>query len=185
MRRIAITAACAAGIGAVIVAAAGATQAASITPTSIAGAKLGLPASAYKHLFGTPFRTELAPGGGPFTRLVFTKRKVAVYFWNGGDHGIEVITWNKADRSATGIGPCSSIARLKAAYGSKVKPLPSSTINGAVYVYQAGQVLFAANGKPPHPTTHVTAVAVYSAPLFHDPKAPNYAGFFILSTPNC
>jgi hypothetical protein len=157
----------------------------SITPTSIGGAKLGLPASAYEHLLGAPFRSEVVPFGAPFTRLVFTRRRMAVYFRNGFDKGVEVISWNRADRSATAIGPCSSIAQLQTAYAGKVKPMPQNTIKGAVYVYHVGNTLFAANGKPPHPTKRVTAVAVYFPSLFHDPKAVGYAGFFILSTPNC
>ena len=59
------------------------------------------------------------------------------------------------------------------------------SLNHAVYVYHVGNLLFAANGKPPHPTKRITAIAVYNPTLFHDPKAASYAGFFILSSPNC
>ena len=56
--------------------------------------------------------------------------------------------------------------------------------NGAVYVYHVANILFAANGKP-HPSTHVTAVATYWPSLFHEQKPTGWAGFFILSSPNC
>jgi len=157
----------------------------SITANSIAGAKLGMPAAYYKAAFGRPYSTEPAPGGGPFSRLVFAKRKIAVYLWNGADAGVEIVSWNRADRTVQGIGPCSSIAHLTASYTSKVLPVPANTINGAVYVYHVENILFAANGKPPHPSTHVTAVATYWPSLFHQQKPTGWAGFFILSSPNC
>jgi hypothetical protein len=156
-----------------------------ITHTSIAGVKLGQQEKTYERLLGEPFQTEPAPGGGPYTRVVFERRKVAVYFFNGFDSGIEIVTWNKTDRSTTGIGPCSPIRALKAAYGTKVRPAPANTINGAAYVYHAGNTLFAANGKPPHPSKQITAVAIYAPALFANSRPAAYAGFFILNTPNC
>jgi len=156
-----------------------------ITANSIAGVKLGLPSNAYIQTLGTPVRADAGLAGGAFTRLVFTKRKIAVYFSNQADEGLEVVTWNKTDQSTNGLGPCSSITQLKATYKTRLKPMPSNTINGAVYVYHVGNLLFAANGKPPHPTKRITAIAVYNPTLFHDPKAASYAGFFILSSPNC
>jgi hypothetical protein len=157
----------------------------SITANSIAGAKLGKPAAYYKAAFGAPYSNEPAPGGGPFSRLVFAKRKIAVYFWNGADAGVEIVSWNRVDHTAQEIGPCSSIAQLTASYGSKVVPVPTNTINGAVYVYHVATILFAANGKPPHPSTHVTAVATYWPSLFHQQRPTSWAGFFILSSPTC
>ena len=157
----------------------------SITANSIGGAKLGMPATYYKAAFGAPYFSEPAPGGGPFSRLVFAKRKIAVYLWNGADAGVEIVSWNRADHTAEGTGPCSPIAHLSASYGSKALPVPTNTINGAVYVYHVANILFAANGKPPHPSTHVTAVATYWPSLFHEQKPTGWAGFFILSSPNC
>jgi hypothetical protein len=160
-------------------------QVSPITANSIGGVKLGLPANAYIETLGTPVKAETGLAGGSFTRLVFAKRKIAVYFSDQADKGLEIVTWNKTDRSKNGIGPCSSIAQLKGTYKARLKPMSANTINGAVYVYHVGNLLFAANGKPPHPTTRVTAIAIYSPALFHDPRAAGYAGFFILSSPNC
>ena len=150
----------------VLVAAAFAAPAATIQPRSIAGAKLGLRASAYKRLFGTPVRKDAMRFPTNWTRLVFTKRKVAVYFPPNGK-AVEVATWNANDKTARAIGSCSSILRLKAAYGTSLKRSEPSTIGNRVYAYTVGKLIFAAAGRDPKPgpSKHVTAVALYSGPL--------------------
>ena len=88
-----------------------------------------------------------------------------------------VTTWNRAYRTAAGIGPCSTVAQLKKAYGSKLKPSAFNTQHGSVYVYTLGDLLFAAADLET-----VNAVGLY------DSKAPDarrkggslaYAGFVI------
>jgi hypothetical protein len=172
MRRAAVVVASAS----VLVAAAFAAPAATVTPTSIAGAKLGLRASAYKRLFGTPVRKDALRYPTSWTRLVFTKRKVAVFFPPNGK-AVEVATWNASDKTARGIGPCSSILRLKAAYGPKLKRSEPSTVDNKVYAYTVGKLIFARTGHHPKPgpSKHVTAVALYSGPL-------NVAAFLTLQT---
>ena len=65
-------------------------------------------------------------------------------------------------RTKAGVGPCSTIDQLKAAYGTALKPSPFNTIDGKVYAYMVGaNLLFAADGRPPHPAATVTAVALY------------------------
>src|SRR5229473_1184931 len=76
-------------VGVIVPAVRAATKPA-IMPTSIAGAKLGLGANAYKALLGKPYRFEAAKGGdfklpgfqqpSNYTRIVFPKRKTDVYF---------------------------------------------------------------------------------------------------------
>jgi hypothetical protein len=156
----------------VLVSVAFAAPAATIQPTSIAGAKLGMRANAYKQLFGTPVRKDALRYPTNWTRLVFTKRKVAVYLPPNGK-AVEVATWNANDKTARGIGPCSSISRLKTAYGSKLKRSEPNTLGKRVYAYTVGKLIFAATGRDPKPgpSKHVTAVALYSGPL-------NLAGFF-------
>jgi hypothetical protein len=162
MRRAALVVASAS----ILVSAAFAAPAATIKPTSVAGAKLGLRASAYKHLFGKPVRKDALRFPTNWTRLVFTKKKVAVFFPPNGK-AVQVATWNPHDKTARGIGPCSSISQLKAAYGTSLKRSKFSTIGKRVYAYTVGKLIFAAAGHDPKPgpSKHVTAIALYSGPL--------------------
>jgi hypothetical protein len=181
------------GITAVVLPSAWAATAASpaITAHSIAHAKLALGKVAYTRVLGAPFRYQGAAGGdvaepgfqqpANYTRLVFAKRKINIYFKDGVDHAIQITTWNKAYRTAEGVGPCSTVVALKKAYGSKLKPSKWSTQNGETYVYTVGDLLFAATDG-----THVTAVGLYDS---HAPGANEeggalpYAGF-VIQEPN-
>jgi hypothetical protein len=178
MRRTTTIAAC---IAALALVAAASAVAPAITPGTIAGAKLGLGAAAYQKLLGTPVHLDVPPKGfeqpDSYTRLVFPKRKLYVYFSDDIDKATLITTWNKKYRTAAGIGPCSTVAQLKTAYGSKLKPSKWSTQNGNTYVYLVGDLLFAAADL-----THVTAVGLYNS------KAPGankeggalpFAGFII------
>ncbi len=60
---------------------------------------------------------------GGLKRLVFAKARTEVYFKEGGTKALGVVTWNKAYRTAAGLGPCSRVADLKAAYARKLKPI--------------------------------------------------------------
>ena len=149
-----------------LVSAAFAAPAARITPTSVARAKLGLRASAYKRLFGKPIRRDALRYPPKWTRLVFTKRKVAVFFPPTG-RAVEVATWNPKDKTARGIGPCSSISQAKGAYGASLKPSKYAKFGNRVYAYTVGKLIFAATGHDPKPgpSKHVTAIALYSGRL--------------------
>jgi hypothetical protein len=150
----------------ILVSAAFAAPAARITPTSVAGAKLGLRANAYKQLFGKPVRKDALRYPTKWTRLVFTQRKVAVFLPPNGK-AVQVATWNPKDKTARGIGPCSSISKLKAAYGTSLKPSKYNKFGNRVYAYTVGKLIFAATGHEPKPgpSKHVTAIALYSGPL--------------------
>ena len=149
-----------------------------ITPTSIAGAKLGLKWADYKRIYGLGWRQDVFTTPG-YPVLIFQNRDTSVYFTKRTGDSVEMTTWNKTYRTAKGIGPCSSIAQLKAAYGQALKPSPRNTQNGKVYAYIVGHMIFAANGKPPHPATHVTAIAIYRG------IGLDYAGYVVLSEANC
>ena len=160
-----------------VVAPATAAPASEITPTSIAGARLGLHADAYKRLFGNPARKDVLRFPKNYWRLVFTKRRVAVFFNRPSGTAVEIATWNKNDKTAVGIATCSTITRLKAAYGSKLKRDEPNTVGNPprIYAYTVGRLIFAATGRDPKPgpSKHVTAIALYAGPL-------NLAGFLAL-----
>ena len=162
MRRACVVAA----LASVLAAAALAAPAGKITQTSVAGAKLGLHASAYKSLYGKPVRKDALRYPQHWTRLVFTKRKIAVFLPPNGK-AAQVATFNPKDKTARGIGPCSSISQLKAVYGTSLKPSKYSKFGNRVYVYTVGKLIFAAEGREPKPgpSKHVTAIALYSGPL--------------------
>ena len=156
-----------------------------IMPTSIAGARLGLGANAYKALYGKPYHFEAAKGGdftlpgfqqpSDYTRIVFPKRKTDVYFKDGIDKAIEIVTWNKAYRTAGGAGPCSTFAQLKKAYGSKAKPTPGNF--GSTY-FVGRTLIFELN---PPADDHVTAVALYdgSRPDWNKPGGARLTASFV------
>ena len=165
----------------------------SITQTAIAGAKLGLTQAAYKELYGIGWRADVVTAPG-FPVLIYQHRRQSIYFDPDTRRGIIVTTWNREHRTAAGIGPCSTIDELKAAYGPALKPSPSNTQQGKVYAYLVGKnLLFAANGLPPNPSKFVTAVALYDGDgPRNDGRGVNqqggtlpFAGFIALSESTC
>jgi serine/threonine-protein kinase len=189
----ALVAAAAAAIGAVLAARSDAPPPpATITQTSIAGAKLGLSQAAYKKLYGIGWRADVVTAPG-FPVLIYQHRRESIYFDPDTRRGIIVTTWNRDHRTAAGIGPCSTIEELKSAYGSALKPSRWNAQEGKVYAYTLGKnLLFAANGLP-NPSTFVTAVALYDG---DGPRGDGsgvdeqsgtlpFAGFIALSESTC
>lgn len=105
-----------------------------ITQTSIGGALLGLSRQAYVRTFGTP-RVDLLEGG--ITALVFTRLGVVVYL--RGNAGAAINTSGRTFRTSAGIGPCSPVRALMAAYGAQLRKLPTS---GPVSLYRLGSLVF-------------------------------------------
>jgi hypothetical protein len=93
-----------------------------------------------------------------FPALSFPDRKVAVYFPEHGSRAIIITTWNPDNKTAAGVGPCSSLDDLRRAYGANVRPSPHATQKGKVWAYLVGKnLLFAVR-----PDTEVVAtVALY------------------------
>ena len=112
-----------------------------IEPSAIGGVKVGATAAQAKAKLGAA-RVDHLEGG--LMRLVFAKARTEVYFKEGGTKALGVVTWNKGYATAAGIGPCSPVADLKAAYAGKVKPFKSG---GAVVAYRFGNLTFTAEGK--------------------------------------
>lgn len=97
-----------------------------ITQTSIAGARLGRMPAYYKELLGGWRAQELTEPD--FPSLAFQAHEVAVYFPAEGKPAHIITTWNRDNRTADGIGPCSTLAEMKEAYGDRVKPTSSGTL---------------------------------------------------------
>ena len=104
-----------------------------ITQTAIAGARLGLHRAAYEKILGHAVPVSLPPDlpGAPsseYAMLAF-EDKVWAFFPDGLEGTATIIvTWDEKYKTAEGIGPCSTIDELKAAYGDRVKPDHFGTI---------------------------------------------------------
>jgi hypothetical protein len=189
MNRMLMVAACALGVVAVA-GAAWAVSPAPISQASIAGMKLGMSASSIRKAVGGQAQSGRGTFDNPgapdtYARVFFPKRKVAAYFEDGTDEAIIVTTWNKAFRTAAGVGPCSTLAQVKAAYRSTLKPLPP-TPDGGIYGYRVGKnLLFGFDGRPPTPSHTVTAVGLYDGSAPTKDNTLGFAGFVTLSEPNC
>jgi len=170
----------AAGIAAVAVSA-GRTS--TISQTSIAGVKLGMTMAQAKAVLGKPVERSTGTFDNPgqpdnWIRLAFTKRDVSVYFKQGNPRAVMVTTWNKSDRTAAGIGPCSPRAKVKKAYGSALK---QSSHTDPGFGYTVGSHLFIGYDGPPGASVpNVTAIG-----LFGPTAGLGYATFVTLSEENC
>jgi hypothetical protein len=127
-----------------------------ITPTSIGGAKLGDSNITLERRWngGTKLTTQFPADYSLLRQSLFD---VSAYFSGTVDKAVELTTWNANDRTDAGVGPCSSLAELKDAYGKRLRLVP----NNHGYGYTVGKHLFFAIGTPPHPR-FVSAVAVHS-----------------------
>jgi serine/threonine-protein kinase len=161
------------------------TSRASIDATGIDGLSTGLRDSSYGRAWGPGSAIlELSVPEGYSVRT-YSDRRIAVFFrasgyravQRGTSRALEIVTWNRRDHTRKGVGPCSTVGELQAAYGSTLKPVAKNTINGQVYGYTVGNSLFFAVGPPPHPT-RVSSVALFADAL---PEA----SYDALSSPPC
>jgi tRNA A-37 threonylcarbamoyl transferase component Bud32 len=90
-----------------------------ITQTSIAGATLGHMPEWYGKLLGSYREQELTAFHLPMA--LFQLRQMAVYFPKAGKPASMITTWNRLYRTAEGVGPCSTLAATRRAYGSRLK----------------------------------------------------------------
>ena len=120
---------------------ASAQKAIDITPYSIAGLQLGMTKAKARTFLEQPIRLDRLEDG--YERLVSGRQKVEVYF-RAGTGGIAVVTtWNKTLQTDEQVGPCSTVAALKAAYGSK---LVAFREKGKVIAYRLGNLIFTTEG---------------------------------------
>jgi hypothetical protein len=124
-------------------AAAAAPAAPGITSSSVAGIELGMSRVQARGLLGTPVRLDRLEDG--YERLVSERRRVEAYFRAGAAGVVELTTWSRTLRTAAGVGPCSTVAALKAAYGARLVPFRQG---GKVLAYRLGALVFATGGGP-------------------------------------
>jgi hypothetical protein len=141
----------------------GSSGAPEITPTSIAGARLGLARAAYERLFGERgvLVYQEQGGGTGWATLTFADKKVWVFFPDGLTGKATIITtWNAAYKTRAGVGPCSTIADLKKTYGTAL--WTSQSQEGFHFEYNVGKnLIFSAAGLARHPSKFVTAAGLF------------------------
>ena len=120
----------------------GAAQSASgITSSSIAGIRLGMTRAQAAARMTTPVRFDRLEDG--YTRLASTRQKVESCF-RSGTRGVAVVTtWSARLKTAGQIGPCSTVAALKRAYGSQLVPFRQG---GRIMAYRIGRLIFTVEG---------------------------------------
>ena len=120
----------------------------SISQTAIAGATLGQTEQAYKQLYGPGWRSDILTLPN-FRALIFVHQGQSIYFDPDTGRSIIVTTWNPEHRTSAGVGPCSSLQELEAAYGSALKPSRWNTQEGKIYAYTVGPELAVRVQRPP------------------------------------
>jgi hypothetical protein len=149
-----------------------------ITPRGFVNAPLGLKSDEYKAIFGVGWREDVfVPPQFPV--LYYYDRGLGIYFKHPNSSSIIMTTWNRHYRTAAGVGPCTPIRVLKNVYGNALKPSPNSTVQGKVYAYTVGHIIFGDNGPPGRPSSRVTAVGVYRG------TSLAFAAYVTLNEPTC
>lgn len=95
-----------------------------ISQTSIAGVELGRPKAFYGEHFGGYKELVLTEWDPPIPGRTYGQPEVGVYFREDPERADIITTWNRHSRTAAGIGPCSTLAEMKRAYGKTVHPSP-------------------------------------------------------------
>ena len=118
-----------------------ARQAAGITQSSVVGISLGVDQALVRALMPKPVRLDRLEDG--YVRLVSPRQKLESYFRTGTKGVAAVTTWNRQPTTGEGIGPCSTVAALKAAYGSRLVPFREQS---RIVAYRLGNLIFTVEG---------------------------------------
>src|SRR6187551_2436244 len=116
---------------------ASARKAIDLAPDYIVGIKLGMPQARAVALLTKPVRLDRLEEG--YQRYVSGKQKVEAYFQKGAAGVVALTTWNRQLKTDKQIGPCSTIAALKRAYGGKLKPYLQAK---RIVAYRLGNLIF-------------------------------------------
>jgi len=107
-----------------------------ISQSEIAGVQPGMTRAEVRAVLERRGRLDRLEGG--LTRLAYPQLRVEVYFRDGRDAAVDVLTWGERYRTAKRIGPCSSELDLRAAYGS----LRRTVLPGGEVAYHLGRLVF-------------------------------------------
>jgi tRNA A-37 threonylcarbamoyl transferase component Bud32 len=136
-----------------------------ITPTSIAGAKLGDSNFDLQALWGKGYEQSSLTIPAGYSLLTNRTRQVSAYFSGSENRAVEIGTWNSLGRTAEGIGPCSTFAQLMKAYGKRLKPVANiHTPSGQPLGFTLGKHLLFVLG-PGGQRKVVESIALFSDPL--------------------
>jgi tRNA A-37 threonylcarbamoyl transferase component Bud32 len=140
-----------------------------ITPASIAGAKLGDTDLTLRRLWGRVFGEATLDQPQNYSMLTYRGRGLTAFFVGSSIDTVEITTANSSDRTAEGIGPCSSLAALKKAYGSRLKPNPHMVDpqnKATVYGWTLGKHLLFIMGPAASTNAAVKASTVEAVALY-------------------
>jgi hypothetical protein len=115
-----------------------------IGPNSIAGVRLAQLRADYVSVFGPVRFTTRLPHG--LTRLSFGDGEVHVYLASSTGKAVGILTSDKDFKTLEGIGPCSSVAALKAAYGNRLSSVRLASTHG-VAAFRLGSLAFVVSGN--------------------------------------
>ena len=154
-----------------------------ITQHAIAGIPLGKQAAWYKKHVDRGWRDEVL-SESTFPAIAFGAKALTVVFPRKGAGAHIITTYNPAYKTAEGIGPCSSVADMKRAYGDRVRGTWAGTQRGKSYSYELGKnILF-----EDQDLKTVTAVVLYDGSAYKRRNSPqawaNYVGA-IENPPSC
>ena len=156
-----------------------------ITQNTLLGLPVGLTRGDYAERFGDWLANPLP--AGDYAGMRFLAEDVGAYFPPGSTRATVLTTWNPAHRTAAGIGPCSTIAAMKRAYGDQVQPTWAGTQihEGKRFVYSwavGNNLLFATDSVP-----YIQAVALYRGDPSHrrsgSPQA--WANWVVIDEADC
>lgn len=116
---------------------ASAQKAIDITPDYIAGVRLGMTQPRASAILRKPLRIDRLEEG--YLRLVSGNQRVEVYFQKGSPGVVAVTTWNRQLKTDRQVGPCTSVAALKRAYGARLKPFTRAK---RIVAYRMGNLIF-------------------------------------------
>jgi hypothetical protein len=120
---------------------ASAQKAIDITTSYVAGIHLGTSQAQARARMTKPVRLDRLEDG--YRRLVSPRQMLESYFRTGTKGVAVVTTWNRRLKTDEGIGPCSTAAALRRAYGGRLVPFRQGGKNVA---YRLGNLIFTVEG---------------------------------------